>query len=260
MFYKRENSLTAFLLLVFLLPLVCSLCIRYISIFQSGFLRLLVYGLQAASPSIAVILLLLYNNKRIGLKNYLRDKYHTHFSGFIYLFALLLPFFLLFLTKLISNKLIGNNTLFSPLTLGNLLIISWALIAEELGWRGFLQPELERRAPLFLVPLITGLIWGLWHYHFYIINATDAPFLLLIIGCVMESYGYSLLTKLANGSIIPVSIAHFSYNLFFHLFALSPSANNASKLPYLINTMFALVYVLLYVFYKKTDRPKKLFS
>ncbi len=34
---------------------------------------------------------------------------------------------------------------------------------EELGWRGVLQPELEKKLPVPLATLITGCVWMAWH-------------------------------------------------------------------------------------------------
>jgi len=48
---------------------------------------------------------------------------------------------------------------------------------------------------------------SVWFLH-------PSPFVLLILGCVFESYGYFVITKLAKGNIIPASIWHFSGNLF----------------------------------------------
>jgi membrane protease YdiL (CAAX protease family) len=35
---------------------------------------------------------------------------------------------------------------------------------EEIGWRGFLVPELARVLPFTGVALVSGLIWASWHY------------------------------------------------------------------------------------------------
>ncbi|MCD4756627.1 CPBP family intramembrane metalloprotease [bacterium] len=36
-------------------------------------------------------------------------------------------------------------------------------LAEELGWRGFAQPYLQKRINPFIVSIIIGTVWGLWH-------------------------------------------------------------------------------------------------
>ena len=44
----------------------------------------------------------------------------------------------------------------------------WALVAEELGWRGYLQEKIEAHVGDVLTPLIVGIIWTVWHFHFFI--------------------------------------------------------------------------------------------
>ena len=40
----------------------------------------------------------------------------------------------------------------------------WALVAEELGWRGYLQEKIEAHVGDVLTPLIVGIIWTVWHF------------------------------------------------------------------------------------------------
>lgn len=50
-----------------------------------------------------------------------------------------------------------------------MLLPYWLLMAivgggmEELGWRGFLQPEVEKHLPFIPATLIVGIIWTCWH-------------------------------------------------------------------------------------------------
>ena len=46
------------------------------------------------------------------------------------------------------------------------IIVMWALVAEELGWRGYLQEKIEAHVGDVLTPLIVGIIWTVWHFHF----------------------------------------------------------------------------------------------
>lgn len=40
----------------------------------------------------------------------------------------------------------------------------WALVVEELGWRGYLQEKIEAHVGDVLTPLIVGIIWTVWHF------------------------------------------------------------------------------------------------
>ena len=47
--------------------------------------------------------------------------------------------------------------------LGFIIMLPLVGIAEEVGWRGFLQPELENKFPFPIATSITAVIWYVWH-------------------------------------------------------------------------------------------------
>ena len=52
--------------------------------------------------------------------------------------------------------------------LGFLIMIPFVGIAEETGWRGLLQPELDKRMPYPVSVLLTAAIWFVWHFPVFI--------------------------------------------------------------------------------------------
>lgn len=44
---------------------------------------------------------------------------------------------------------------------------------EEIGWRGFLQPALERKLPFPVATIIVCAVWTLWHLPLWLIDATN---------------------------------------------------------------------------------------
>jgi membrane protease YdiL (CAAX protease family) len=46
---------------------------------------------------------------------------------------------------------------------GLIIMLPFVGIAEETGWRGVLQPELDKRLPYPLSVIVTALIWFVWH-------------------------------------------------------------------------------------------------
>ncbi len=44
---------------------------------------------------------------------------------------------------------------------------------EELGWRGIMQPELEKKLPLPIATLITGCVWMAWHIPLWFVVGTS---------------------------------------------------------------------------------------
>lgn len=49
-----------------------------------------------------------------------------------------------------------------------LIMIPFVGIAEETGWRGLLQPEMEKRMPFPFSVLVTAVIWYAWHYSVWL--------------------------------------------------------------------------------------------
>ena len=132
-----------------------------------------------------------------------------------------------------------------------IVIILWALVAEELGWRGYLQDRLEEILPHKYIPLFTGVIWALWHYHFLLSGSMDVPIVAFLLGCVFESYGYFTITKLSKNNIVPASIWHFTGNMMFNLYRFDPQWHNGNQLYYWIATLFYAANILLFILYEK---------
>ena len=49
-----------------------------------------------------------------------------------------------------------------------------AALGEEIGWRGFLVPELAKALPFTGVALVSGMIWASWHYPITSVVYRDA--------------------------------------------------------------------------------------
>lgn len=96
-----------------------------------------------------------------------------------------------------------------------LLAIIWGSIGEELGWRGFMLPLLNKRNSLLKSSLIVGLFWGLCHMYFF---SGIYVFLIYFVLTCEFSLVISWIQSKVNGNIIPAIISHSSFNscaLFF---------------------------------------------
>ena len=93
---------------------------------------------------------------------------------------------------------------------------------EEVGWRGFLLPELTRRTGFLTASVITGLIWAVWHYPliFFAPEVFDFGGLSLYFGVPMFTLTLIAVSvvlgwlRLKTGSVWPAVIAHGSHNSF----------------------------------------------
>ncbi len=93
-----------------------------------------------------------------------------------------------------------------------LLIIGGGL--EELGWRGCLQPKLEKVVHYFPSVLMVGIIWSIWHLPLWLIKGTPQsgiPFGLYALSGVILSFSFTTLYKYTKSLFLCV-LSHAWFN------------------------------------------------
>ena len=88
-------------------------------------------------------------------------------------------------------------------------------LGEELGWRGFLQKNLEELG-FWKSSVLIGLIWGVWHAPIILQghNYPEHPLLgvvMMIIFCILLAPIFSFI-RLKSGSVIAASVLHGTLN------------------------------------------------
>lgn len=92
-------------------------------------------------------------------------------------------------------------------------------LGEEIGWRGFLVPELSKVTGLHGTALISGLMWALWHYPVLIFGDYNlgAP-MVYSLGCfTVMVLGVSYLMawlRLASGTLWTAALLHAVHNRY----------------------------------------------
>lgn len=122
----------------------------------------------------------------------------------------------------------GSPDLAGALTAFVLVNATWGFIlpnlllalGEEIGWRGFLVPELAKVTSFTRTALISGVIWAAWHMPgLFLLDLADGKtpiiyealsFGVMIIG---TSFAYAWLT-LRSGSLWPAAVLHAAHNLW----------------------------------------------
>lgn len=83
---------------------------------------------------------------------------------------------------------------------------------EEFGWRGFLQPALQRRTTAATAAVIVGVVWGLWHVPSYLMGYLgDMSFGLFLAHLVPMSAVMAWLYNTSEG-LLPVMAFHAAHN------------------------------------------------
>lgn len=95
---------------------------------------------------------------------------------------------------------------------------TWAL-GEELGWRGFLFPRLEKKFGFHGACLISGVLWAVWHFPGLLwadYNAGTNPVYAMTcftVTVVAMAYVMGYL-RMRSGSLWPCVLLHATHNSF----------------------------------------------
>lgn len=122
-----------------------------------------------------------------------------------------------------------NGSAWYLLPAGFLVMIPFVGIAEETGWRGFLQPALDERFRFPASVLITAFIWYVWHLDLWL-DPTSNHYGDNLIGFAITifiwAFALAALYK-ATKSVIACAVYHafidaigavFDWNLLFDVF------------------------------------------
>jgi membrane protease YdiL (CAAX protease family) len=149
-------------------------------------------------------------------------------------------------------------------TTGMIRSMSTAL-GEEIGWRGFLVPELYKRYSFTTTSLISGIIWSVWHYPILLFadynSGTPAWYGLscFTVMVVSSSFIYTWM-RLKSGSVWTGVLLHASHNLFIQAF-FTPLTADTGNTAYVIDEfgfMVPLLSVLFAIYFwtRRGELPK----
>lgn len=142
----------------------------------------------------------------------------------------------------------GENALpiymFIPLTI--IMLIGGG--TEEIGWRGLLQPLLERKFSMFTSSVMVSLIWGIWHLPLWFIAGTSQS---------QMNFGAFLIMTLALS--ITLAVVREMYKsifmcILFHCMinaALNVAAVSFEFKSNIITLVISLIIYLVYVWKRK---------
>lgn len=87
--------------------------------------------------------------------------------------------------------------------------------AEEIGWRGFLLPNLQKKYTTFISSIIVGILWGIWHLN---LTGGILGFILYTVTIIEMSILMTWLYNKSNGNLLLMTIWHLVFNLASHIF------------------------------------------
>ena len=214
---RNTKALVLFFILAYLLHIIALLICRAIPVL---YLQVLVPW----TPNISAILLLIFYLKdESGVRRLTSGWRKWRVSPKWYLLAFA-PMFVYFLSAGIYRAIGGIPPGPDPIPALGFSFPIFAIIAiftgatgEELGWRGFALPRLQRRCSALISSLLLGLYWGIWHLPSWIISGSPVTIettFFFVATTVLNSIVVTCIFNNTKGSILLASIHHWSENVW----------------------------------------------
>ena len=179
--------------------------------------------LPVVGPALAAIIVTQVAHGKTGVLDLLKALVQWRVGLAWYMVVVFGPVVLLIAGKVITELLGFSVTQVGPqgdlfsLAISAFVISLFSNPWEEIGWRGFALPRLQKRYNALLATLIVGVLWGLWHLplFFWVGNPmSEYPFLPWFIGTVAGAFIYTWLYNSTKGSILLVALFHIALNTF----------------------------------------------
>ncbi len=167
-----------------------------------------------------------------------------------------------------SPQFIDPNHMVTSLNQWLFIIVVFAYIfiftalGEEIGWRAYLLPRLQKSFSPFISSLLLGLVWALWHLPLFWMSDNfhqQLPiswFLLQILG---STFIYTWIFNRTRGSLLIALLFHTSSNAAVGLLPILPLDNGGSYRPLWLTLiiLWFLVFLMLWherrLFFKKAN-------
>nr|WP_314863948.1 type II CAAX endopeptidase family protein [uncultured Undibacterium sp.] len=188
------------------------------------FLRFFFIGVYG--PTISVILTTLVFNGPKELLKLIKKIFLWRVPLKYYLYIIFLPIVFVATGLILYKQFIGEIGEFNGMAFLGIPTVLWAglfagPLGEELGWRGFLLPELQKRFSNLESALVLGIIWFCWHIPLFwapfgtlvsgapITVSTVATYLIMLICLSVIMTWFSIRS---NGSVLLAILFHLSVN------------------------------------------------
>ncbi|MBI5033872.1 MAG: CPBP family intramembrane metalloprotease [Chloroflexi bacterium] len=180
-------------------------------------------------PLVAAFIVTAIADGGTGIRKLFSGLFKWRVGGFYWLFAVGLPivFFTVsvFITRLMEGEfpdfaLLGQTDYLPYLGIPGALavwLVSYGL-GEEVGWRGFAIPHLQRTRTAYVSSLLLGVIWACWHLPAFFYRDTYIEMGLLVgfpMLLISVTFGSVFLTWLYNstqGSTLMAIVFHGVFN------------------------------------------------
>ena len=175
------------------------------------------FYLATYAPAIAALAIVVYKTRWAGTRRFLGRLLLWRAPMAWYAFLLLgIP--LLFYAGALWKGLSPAELV--PVSAVGAYLVALALHAikgpvEEIGWRGFMLPLLQRKMSPLWAGLVIGVIWGIWHLPAFFLSGTEHSawsFTDFFVGTIALSLIATALFNASKGSILLPALFHLQVN------------------------------------------------
>jgi membrane protease YdiL (CAAX protease family) len=202
------------------------------------------FQLPMYGPTIGAIIMILLEKDKLG--KFFKEIFSFKGDLMCYL-SILIPIFIViplsyyarvYLNSQCSLDITFNTTL--------LIIIIHRLTdatGEEIGWRGYMLPTLQKKFTPLVSSLILGVLWAIWHVPKMMLGMEI--FLISLIYIVSFSVIITVYYNRASKSIVPAALMHFVANLVGNLFLICMDNITILWLFTLLYVIWAVILIIL---------------
>ncbi|MCL2139461.1 MAG: CPBP family intramembrane metalloprotease [Treponema sp.] len=238
-----------------LVPIALLINFRIIEIDVSNLLIALPISLMGALGPAAGAFFSLYTiNGKGAVKEYCKKFISIKFGWK----AWISMFFILggaYFTAWIIPEFFGENRIpsFIPIYIFPVYLLLMIFMGggqEEIGWRGYILPFLEKKYGLIMGSLILGIIWSIWHIPLWFIPGTTQVYMNFIAFTFMTigySYIFSWIIELSSNRLLSGLVAHGIANGFAVIFPTLVMDKNANQIRFWIYTVIILILGIIIV-------------
>ena len=173
-------------------------------------------GLGAFGPLLGAVVVARFDPEGGGVRALFRPMRAWRVSPVWYLVALGLPAASYVAGRAVYGLCGGTDAawFYAPMAPERLVAAIVFPLGEEVGWRGFALPQLQRRYSRLASALVVGVGWALWHIPMFLIASTPAAmFPVLFVFMIAGSVTFSWIYNHTGGSLLLAVLAHVGAHL-----------------------------------------------
>jgi uncharacterized protein len=186
------------------------------------------YYLASFGPALAAIVVTAFTQGFAGVTSLLKRLLKWRVGFRYYAFAILAPVGL-FVVAVLLNRIVsgawpdlgrlGEVDYLPYLGVAGVLCL-WLLtygLGEEIGWRGFALPHMQRGRPAALAAVLLGVLWACWHLPAFFFRDTYMAmglpgFGLFMVSMCFASVVFAWLYNSTGGSLLLVVLFHACFD------------------------------------------------